>query len=1245
MPYCCDCWWHGNLVKPSTLTGGLAHCFIKGQITQMTASILSFYQKASCLLVSTKAVALCLVASLMTGLYLFWLVILPVQAQSVDDIWQDEEFEEEVINQIVFDDGVLWIGTNLGLWRYDGRSAQCWESENECRDTAEANPVLSLLLDDKDRLWIGTMEGLFVLDADREWSERAEPLPEMHDPVWVLASAPTGGVWIGSDSGLYYVSGLGSMTDSLEDIKPISLSTEAIDALAPAENGDLWIGTRDSGLFVLQQATDEQPQLLETTAEPDPRINALYLDEEGVLWVGTEHGLCAVATEGPLATCRPLPFVELEEQTITGLFPDSATPGGVWVATSGQLWHFTPPATLAPADSELIDVRTIVTDGEGQQWAGSTGGLFRRQPRQWRPLLPNTLPQDVRAMVEDSQGTLWVGTARGLFWQATDGRWLEVEDLQSVPIRCLFASEQDNALWVCLDVGIARVDLNVDGSPPSIYEEDYGELAQQIVNDIWQDAEGTLWLATRAGVWQKMGAKAVQHRADEGPSAGPAHARVAALASDGEGGFWAGTLNGLSHFDGASWRSHPCSDETVEINDLVWDDARQQLWIATREGLGLCAGEAYVRQVTEGELIDSNIRSLTLGKTQEEEKAPPYLLAGTYEGLSRINIRTPRPQKLPVTSYNEDSHLPNNRVQALYVRDSGQLLLGTPEGLYAYQPSQKPPKLYFCYPECSNFDSLRAPAKPLTLAYNDDNSLQVFGHDLRTQPENLIYRLEIDNSEGISQTWSANGDLALSTSLLPPDETMTVTAWAYDRDFNQSAEPAVLEIIRQAEPLEQQTRFQVLIVLITAALIALVWWLTNWLRFVQFQNLEVTLSPNQDPDFHNVQIRGGRWFSSVPKQLKWGRNRWIFNLPAEERPRNIDTIQTELDRISNLAQLSTNDKLDLLQKVGSKLYDSLFSAETTAVLRAKLGLGDIPVRLRLVIDQGLADARALPWELLYGGDELRFLTINEKATITLVRDYPKSHAKVRNVNSRLNILLLISSPRDMPVPAEIIENEIGILKHFADNADYPVNLKTIRHTTKVDLADIAPGEFDFIHFLGHGSQEDGQAVLYFEDEYERDKVRVKQGQLVKQFARAQPKFIFLNACRSAKSVNLKITLSDSQRGSSSLAEALVTQARIPAVIGMGYEIDSKAANAFSSAFYQKLVQLGQVDDAVADGRMQLSSRKTVGIASRAWFTPRLYLGVKGNAIYKQNLIRQHHLVQTIRKRLANNHENSDSDKA
>ena len=69
------------------------------------------------------------------------------------------------VHQVVEDrNGYLWFATDDGLARFDGRHFRIWRREQGLVD----NQLLTLALDEHDRLWMGTGQGVVMrLSADR----------------------------------------------------------------------------------------------------------------------------------------------------------------------------------------------------------------------------------------------------------------------------------------------------------------------------------------------------------------------------------------------------------------------------------------------------------------------------------------------------------------------------------------------------------------------------------------------------------------------------------------------------------------------------------------------------------------------------------------------------------------------------------------------------------------------------------------------------------------------------------------------------------------------------------------------------------------------------------------------------------------------------------------------------------------------------------------------------------------------
>ncbi|RTQ51563.1 hypothetical protein EJV47_07120 [Hymenobacter gummosus] len=152
-------------------------------------------------------------------------------------------------------------------------------------------------------------------------------------------------------------------------------------------------------------------------------------DSSGAVWGGSSRGLFRL--DLARAQARPyqhpgraaLPFDKLEIQKI------AAAPGGwLWLATSGGLYYLHPPtgrlrhfgtAEAGPARLPTDDLLSAWAAADGSAWVATrAAGLLRVHPRQGlrRQLTTATgLPSNtVGTVLTDGQGQVWAGTFAGL---------------------------------------------------------------------------------------------------------------------------------------------------------------------------------------------------------------------------------------------------------------------------------------------------------------------------------------------------------------------------------------------------------------------------------------------------------------------------------------------------------------------------------------------------------------------------------------------------------------------------------------------------------------------------------------------------------------------------------------------------------------------------------------------------------------------------------------------------------------
>jgi diguanylate cyclase (GGDEF)-like protein len=218
--------------------------------------------------------------------------------------------------------------------------------------------VMALLVDDRNRLWLGTMNnGIDRLDAGRREvthfkAAAGDPSALPAAGVMSLLRDRRGRIWVGS-----YGGGL-AMIDPLTDHvlrydhgrdDGGALLGDRATALVEDPAGLIWIGTDGGGLNVLDPATGRFAHFLhdpnDAASLSSDIVYALHLDAAGVLWVGTRGGGLDRVAGAPFSK-GGVRFVNLSESeglpnnTIYGIESDAA--GALWVSTNRGLASIQP---------------------------------------------------------------------------------------------------------------------------------------------------------------------------------------------------------------------------------------------------------------------------------------------------------------------------------------------------------------------------------------------------------------------------------------------------------------------------------------------------------------------------------------------------------------------------------------------------------------------------------------------------------------------------------------------------------------------------------------------------------------------------------------------------------------------------------------------------------------------------------------------------------------------------------------
>jgi ligand-binding sensor domain-containing protein/signal transduction histidine kinase len=473
-------------------------------------------------------------------------------------------------------EGMVWIGTQDGLNRFDGEDVRVLRRDPARSDSLSDNHVTALAVDARGALWVGTQAGgLGRYDADEDRFRNFPVAPHREDaladvPVHAIAQARDGRLWIASGRG------------HLQRLDPARGHFEAIEipsqvqvrTVLPLAQGDVLIGSSDGLWRWRARDASLHPWAPELSQGPLD-VQALARDRADRIWVGSAtQGVFLLDPEG-----RPLRHLDRGD----GLAGD--------------------------------DVRSLLVDRRDRVWIGTYTGLSRidadgAAPRTWTRedgRRDGLASERVHALIEDRDGLVWIGTWLGgvnLYLPGSDAfREYRIQrdgsraSLPSNAVRCLVA-DPDGTLWLGVQEGggLVQFDLRRGVLQRFVPSPDAPDgIASDRVQALARDLDGDLWIGyVDAGLDRlRRGASGFRHlpAAPDDPRA-PQGDNVLSLHVDRSGTLWVGYqdagLDALCRgcetfrrfpFDPAAPAGHP--GQTV---GAIFESARGELWVGARPG-------------------------------------------------------------------------------------------------------------------------------------------------------------------------------------------------------------------------------------------------------------------------------------------------------------------------------------------------------------------------------------------------------------------------------------------------------------------------------------------------------------------------------------------------------------------------------------------------------------------------------------------------------------------------------------
>ena len=405
-----------------------------------------------------------------------WPVFAPAHNFIFDNVTTKDGLSSRDVRCIVQDCyGMIWIGTDEGLNRYDGSNFTVYKHEANSIGL-HSSWINCLYAGSDDLIWIGTEQGLTVFNPH---SGELYPCEPECDNRRLLSTQRIKSIYEGNDSVMWIGTYTGlikynKIHNSLEFFNIAhgkkDLRAREVTNIIQDCRGALWLGTFD-GLYKFDPSDNTAiwfKGVHNATSNVNNYIEKIYYRKnDDVLYVGSSCGFTLLDLDGNI--------VRSYNTSNSGICGDDVC--------------------------EIIDY-----DGKTMILGTSQGmSIYDTKTEGFTSVMPseeNTsiLDNYVRVIYEDKGGIIWIGTSLGLSKLDRNhkpmtvypinyaGERARVKDISAMP---------DNTMWLATNNGILVCDNSFD------IIRHYGKsngLKHDIINRIFVDSHNTIWVGTNDGL-------------------------------------------------------------------------------------------------------------------------------------------------------------------------------------------------------------------------------------------------------------------------------------------------------------------------------------------------------------------------------------------------------------------------------------------------------------------------------------------------------------------------------------------------------------------------------------------------------------------------------------------------------------------------------------------------------------------------------------------------------------------------
>ena len=452
---------------------------------------------------------------------------------------EQETQHNRAIRALQIHQGQLFVATSTGLLAIDLQSKRQQVIDYLPGGLSNPNRLNSkFLMIDQQRLWIGTVEGLYSLPltATMDYLDAKGPLPSasLHVSkrnIWQIATSEDGLYYLATDRGLYRFDPASNQQQQLflpSDSREY-FASDTFKALAVDNNQNLWIASESDGalywspkaLLFSNIVNDHHPDGRHVLSNTNVRSMAALADQS--LWIGTRNGLNLLLPGQDFAQTfmhSSGEVAQFDRSSIAKIAADQQQ--NLWLLAGNSMVHFdsvskTPiPLKVNKAEDLQIlndNVQSFEVLANGDLLLFNYAHLYRYSAQTGAVVKLNTLDNKVniakahaliaplaeypRYTLLSIVGQLWaIDTQNESFslWHSVSA---EQHKSEIYPQSALI--DKQGILWINYP-GIGLYGLDSTSREQKYFFSSDNLLPTNAIYDLQLDQQGNIWMSSQAGI-------------------------------------------------------------------------------------------------------------------------------------------------------------------------------------------------------------------------------------------------------------------------------------------------------------------------------------------------------------------------------------------------------------------------------------------------------------------------------------------------------------------------------------------------------------------------------------------------------------------------------------------------------------------------------------------------------------------------------------------------------------------------